>query len=623
MRREWTVRLVPAALCAVALLILFQFFGNAVRGYIDTASLFYWWGYQWINPGSETEHGWLILGLSAWLLWRNLHERREARGERREIGGEGLESRRNGTKEKGERTGPPSSVLCPPASGHPAPASRLLPHATSIVAMLAALALHALGFVAQQTRISILAFLLFTWGVLRLGGGRRWGGAAMFPLAFMVFAIPINVLDSLGFWLRIWVVDSSAAIARGAGIDVLQSGTQLVAPDGSYNYDVAAACSGVRSLTAMVALSLLAGYLNFRGWGRRALILLLCFPLVYIGNVARIVAIIFAAQIGGTPWGDVAHDLMGYGIFAIVLGGALAGVATLRRWWPETAERRTDDGGQRTDDGGRRREDGGQRTDDRRQRTEDDVSSEALAEGEGGSPETAGTAAYWVLSVILGLSLAEMLFLHHVANSPASGMAGVALSADGLDPVELPPFIGTDWMGRRTEVTAIEREILPADTGFSRKLYVNLTDPARQVLLSIVLSGRDRTSIHRPELCLIGQGWTITGTTRHVFGHPVSGARPFEATLLRVQREVQTPSGKIAVPQLVAYWFVGGSETLATHWQRVVRDSWNRVRHGRADRWAYVLMQTDAPDGEAAAVARMQAVLDGALPVFAPQKPEF
>jgi len=47
-----------------------------------------------------------------------------------------------------------------------------------------------------------------------------------------------------------------------------------------------------------------------------------------------------------------------------------------------------------------------------------------------------------------------------------------------------------------------------------------------------------------------------------------------------------------------------------------VRDAWRRVVRGRADRWAYVLMQTDAADGEAAALARMQAVLDGTLPVF-------
>ena len=43
-------------------------------------------------------------------------------------------------------------------------------------------------------------------------------------------------------------------------------------------------------------------------------------------------------------------------------------------------------------------------------------------------------------------------------------------------------------------------------------------------------------------------------------------------------------------------------------------DAWQRVTQARADRWAYVLMQTDAADGEAAAMARLQTVIDGALP---------
>ena len=64
---------------------------------------------------------------------------------------------------------------------------------------------------------------------------------------------------------------------------------------------------------------------------------------------------------------------------------------------------------------------------------------------------------------------------------------------------------------------------------------------------------------------------------------------------------------------------MGGDEIIPTHWKRVVRDAWNRVTHARGDRWAYVLMQTDASDGEAAALARMQAVLDATLPAF--QKP--
>jgi hypothetical protein len=166
-------------------------------------------------------------------------------------------------------------------------------------------------------------------------------------------------------------------------------------------------------------------------------------------------------------------------------------------------------------------------------------------------------------------------------------------------------------------VTAAEREILPPDTGFSRKTYVALADPESPVFLSIVLSGRDRTSIHRPELCLVAQGWTIAGAETHRFAYPDRpGGLTFPSTVLHVQLERTTPRGRQVVPQLVAYWFVSSDAVAATHWERLAHDAWNRLRHLRADRWAYVLLQTDATDGETAALARMQAVLDRTLPAF-------
>lgn len=571
--------LAPALVAAAAGAILFQCWGNSGTGYIKSASLFYWWGIQWLNPASETEHGWLILGLSAWLFWRNL--------------GNAKRQMPNGEVERASA----AFGIWNSAFG----------------AMAGGLALHVLGFAAQQTRISILALLVFGWGVLRLAGGRRWGAAAVFPLGFMVFAIPINVLDSLGFWLRVWVVEASAAVARGVGIEVLRSGTLLLAPDGAYNYDVAAACSGIRSLTALAALSLLTGYLNFRAAWRRALVLALCFPLVYLGNVARILAIVFAAEAGGPRWGDVAHEVMGYGVFLIVLGGVLGGVALLRRQAPEPAappeafhalreEAPAAAGGGARDATYVRRDD-------------------PAGPGGRGGDGTAGSGrpgrrpgSSWAVAVVVGAAAAGVaLFLSHLQRLPARGQVGVRLAADGVNPAELPAFLGTEWIGRRTEVSAVERELLPPDTGYSRKLYVAVADPRRQVLLSIVLSGRDRTSIHRPELCLVGQGWTIAERTRHRFA---AGAG-VPATLLRVHREVQTPRGRAVVPQLVAYWFLHGDGVVATHGERMWRDACSRVLRGRADRWAYVLMQTDAVEGEPAALARMEAVLAATWPDFA------
>ncbi len=543
----------PVAVCALAGVALFQFFGNATRGNIQTSSLFYWWNYHWWNADTETQHGSLILLLSGWLFWRNLKREPAAR-----VGEEGAGA------------------------------------GSAVAAMIGALLLHAIGFAVQQARISIVALLIFAWGVIRLAGGPRAGCAAAFPLAFMVFAIPLNILDSVGFWLRLTVIKASAGLAHAAGIGVLENGTQLTAPDGRYQYDVAAACSGVRSLMALAALSLLMGYLTFRPLWLRAFVLLLCVPFTYLGNVARITSIIFAAQWRGQRWGEYAHEVMGFGVFVIVLGGTLIVVEILRRKVPARWLVEEGPTGKKTDAA---------------------AGENPKSACHGGSLGPRGLHAA-VIGVVV-LVLLEAVGFSRLASRPLEGDAGVRLAPDGRDPVELPTFLGTDWIGRMTPVTAVEREILPPDTGYSRKIYVPLADPTRGVFFSIVLSGRDRTSIHRPELCLVGQGWTIERSELHRFAYPAAmGGNGFSATVLHVRREVTTPRGPVVVPQLVSYWFVGSDSVVATHWQRFAADAWNRLRHWRADRWAYVLLQTDAGDGDAAALARMQAVLSRTLPAI-------
>jgi len=567
-----------ALACALAGAAVFQFCGNASRGYIDTASLFYWWGFQWVNPTSETQHGWLILALSVWLFWRNLG--RES-GERKAESG----------KPELDRGNPKSKIQNPKL-------------AAAAAAMLGGLALHLFGYFVQQARLSIVALLLFAWGGLVLAGGRRWGRAALFPLAFLLFAVPFNFLDTAGFWLRLWVTNASCGLAHLAGLDVMRSGTQLFAPDGAFQYDVAAACSGVRSLMALLALSLLGGYLYFRAWWLRGLMLLLSLPFTYVGNVVRITAVIFTARWFGQKAGGWVHEWAGFLVFAIVLGLVLATIAVIRRCWPQTAAPPES-----------------RRAWPALAPPPSDMGETPMPRGAGVPPvglECGASAGppWGVLVAVLAGALVVVASTRWIDARPPVEGAGVRLAAGQIDPVELPTFLGNAWIARRAEVTAVEREILPPDTGYSRKLYVSLDDPGHSVFLSVVLSGRDRSSIHRPELCLVGQGWTIEGAATHRFRDASRAGTDFSATVLRVRREAPGPAGRRAVPpEIVAYWFVGHDRVVASYGQRMWFDALARLG-GRADRWAYVLAQTDAPDGETAALARIQSVLDGTLPAF-------
>jgi len=522
-----------AVACAAAGVVTFQWFGNATQGYVHTRSLFIWWGSQWFDPAAETQHGPLILLAAVWLFWRNLR-------------------------------------LCskpapgPVAAGGPA-----------LVALLAGLALHLAGYAMQQTRISIVASLVFLWGVLALAGGRRWGRAAVFPLAFLLLAVPVSFVDSLGFFLRLTVTDWAYALAQGFGVHLQRNGTQLFSPDGHFQYDVAAACSGIRSLVALFALALLIGYLNFRSWWGRLALALAGLPYVVLGNLVRVLAIVLVGEWFGQASGERLHAGSGVLVFLAVLG-LLLGTVPLLRYAGFKAV------------------------------TADDEAGPVF--------ELPSPVRPWIVAAAAGLAALAVCFAAAQLDArPAQSVAGVRLSEDGTAPAALPDFVGTEWVGRRVEVTAVEREVLPADTGYSRKEYVAIGDLRRRVFVSVVLSGRDRTSIHRPELCLVGQGWTIAGRFQHEFS---AGGAPVPATVLRVEHAAVDPrAGAAPVRSLFAFWFVSGDALEPTHWGMQGRDAFDRLRHLRADRWAYVVMQTMVLDGdETAAFARMEDVLRGVWP---------
>jgi len=134
------------------------------------------------------------------------------------------------------------------------------------------------------------------------------------------------------------------------------------------------------------------------------------------------------------------------------------------------------------------------------------------------------------------------------------------------------------------------------------------------------LSGRDRTSIHRPELCLVGQGWTIAGRERQNF---LVNGEEVPVTLLRVEHAVGgAREGAEPMRSLFAYWFVGGDALEPTHFGMQWRDACDRARYLRSDRWAYVVVQTVILQGnEAEALGRMQEVLAGVWPTIRVGKP--
>ena len=73
--------------------------------------------------------------------------------------------------------------------------------------------------------------------------------------------------------------------------------------------------------------------------------------------------------------------------------------------------------------------------------------------------------------------------------------------------IDLPERV-RDYESRQEAMDFTEIEGLPKDTLMGRRLYT-ARDDRFQLLLTAVLMGTDRSSIHKPQACLTGAGWKI------------------------------------------------------------------------------------------------------------------
>jgi exosortase len=250
-----------------AWLALFQFLGNSILGYIHTPSLFSWLyeAYNSPNPANDDGHGDFIPFLVVGLLW---WKRKELLAQPLDIWWLGL------------------------------------------LLFVLAMGLHILGYVLQQPRISVVALFAGIYGLTGLAWGREWLKKSFFPFFLFVFSIPLGDQAKLiTFPLRLLVCQLVEAVSHWIlGIDVMRIGTQLIDPSGTYQYDVQAACSGMRSFVAIFLLSTAYGFLAFRSPWKRILLMALAFPFAVLGNLLRMLLIIVAAELGGQGAGNYVHE---------------------------------------------------------------------------------------------------------------------------------------------------------------------------------------------------------------------------------------------------------------------------------------------------------------------------
>jgi len=201
-----------------------------------------------------------------------------------------------------------------------------------------AVVLHILGYMVQQPRISIIGLFVGIYGLMGLAWGREWLGASFFPFFLFGFCIPLGTLSlSITFPLRLLVCHLVEWVCHFIlAIDIVRDGTALIDPTGHYQYEVAAACSGMRSLVTTLALALIYAWLSLRKPWKRAILIASAFPLAVFGNLLRMLTIVIAAEIWGAKAGNYVHEGGPLGIISLLpYIPAFGGLFLLAHWLRE------------------------------------------------------------------------------------------------------------------------------------------------------------------------------------------------------------------------------------------------------------------------------------------------
>ncbi len=504
--------------------------------WFQTRHMFVWVGFMFGEPSEDLSHGWFVPLFSLYLLWQRRRELLQA------------------------LDGPSLRGLCVTCGW---------------------LLLLWLGERGSQLRITQVAVYGLLGALPYAIFGRRLARVLAFPVLFLGFTVPLGFLDFFTVRLRLLTAMLTSALLNAIGIPVIRAGTGLHSLAGSgFALDIADPCSGLRSIFALAALT--AGYasLMLRGAWRQWLLFACAIPLAVLGNMVRIITIAIVARLFGQKVGTgFYHDYSGYITFIVGTLLMMQVAAWLARIGRNSSAAEANDA--------------------------PSAARDAPAPSRSFGP--AGWLTLLLLTTILLGTIITLRTLPPPYLEPQEFLApqltelpGYRLtrpwfcqneqcrqSFDELEPAAdgAPPPCPACGAPLST-ISLGEKTVLPADTLLMKGNYYDLF--GRLYRVTVVINGAERRSIHRPELCLPAQGFTIDETLQtHLV---LNGGSELPMALVALRR---IGAARATLPTGQAYFFVSAHRTTASHLVRVLISIRDRALFNRVTRWAMIVVTGD------------------------------
>lgn len=210
--------------------------------------------------------------------------------------------------------------------------SAVRPNNLGLLVVVGSLLLLIAGYVGTEyfSMRSSLIFLIagivlywFGWEILKI---------LALPIGYLLFMVPLPyiVYDAIAFPLKLFVAQYSVKALKAMSIIVLREGNIIMFPQ--VVLEVADACSGLRSLMSLLALSVAYAFLSQKVPWKRGVLIAAAVPIAIVTNGFRVIATGVLAQYWGARAAEgFFHEFAGLVVFGLAIVLLISTGALLKR----------------------------------------------------------------------------------------------------------------------------------------------------------------------------------------------------------------------------------------------------------------------------------------------------
>jgi exosortase len=159
--------------------------------------------------------------------------------------------------------------------------------------------LYVIGLIVDFRFLMYLSFVVSLSGMVLFVWGKRLLKEMWFPIGYLLLMIPLPyaVTSNIAFPLQLASSRYASLALDLLGISALQEGVNIYIP--GFSFVIERGCSGLRSIVALVTLSILFAYLVQGTVGRRIFLVFSAIPIALVSNLTRIIVVVLIAKFWG------------------------------------------------------------------------------------------------------------------------------------------------------------------------------------------------------------------------------------------------------------------------------------------------------------------------------------